>query len=155
VSETIRAKEFIVVDEQGRDRAKFGATEAGVSLEMANSGDARLSLSVSDSGHARLEIHSGTRMIRLLIDDHRATVKLKNDEQPASSCGLRLDGCGAWVYAEAAPDIGFRVLSNHEGRAASLWMSEKCSHRGESSVRTRYVRPNPSDDKLGAWTCDD
>lgn len=151
--DSVRASEFIVTDENGRDRARLGTTADGVSLKMQGTGEDApvVELVLAESGDAKLEFRSGGRTIRLLIDEHRAQIKLKNHESPESSCGLTLDGAGAWVSAEASPDIGVRVLSNHGGDGAVVWLSERTREDGEAIVRTRYVRPDPRDDATGGW----
>lgn len=154
MSETIRAKEFIVVDDAGRERAKLGSAEGGVALEMGAADGANVTLAVDDGGATRLEFRSGSRTVRLVIDEHRAQIKLKNLDQPESCCGLTLDGAGAWVYAESTPDVGVRLLSNRGGNGSLLWISEECAEHGEAIVRTRYIHPNPKEDRTGGWCCD-
>lgn len=151
MSESIRAKEFIVVDDTGRDRARFGCRDGAVSLDMAGASGANVVLAVDDAGNARFEFRSGPRTIRLLIDGQRVQVKLKNADVSQASCGLTLDAVGAWVYAESTPDIGLRLLSNNGGEAAVVWLSERGTDRGEPIVRTRYVRPNPREDSTSGW----
>lgn len=152
VHDTIRAKEFIVVDEQGRDRGRLATHDGATVLEIgeAHSG-ANLSVRVEPQGNAKVELRSGNRTIRLLIDQDRVQVKLKNAEAPAASCGLTLDSVGAWVFAESTPDIGLRLLSNDGGNGALVWLSEKNADQGDTFVRTRYLRANPKEDATSGW----
>jgi len=151
LAESIRAKEFIVVDDEGHERATLGCRDGAVSLNMGRAGGPNVVLAVDDAGNARFEFRSGARSIRLLIDGQRAQIKLKNADAPQASCGLTLDAVGAWVYAESTPDIGLRLLSINGGQGAVVWLSEKGTDQGDPVVRTRCVRPNPREDSTSGW----
>jgi len=153
VPDTIRAREFIVIDSEGRERAKLGAGDGAVRLEMGTGSGANMVLAVEDGGNARLEFRSGTRTIRVLIDQQRAQIKLRNNEAPESSCGLTLDGVGAWVHAEATPDVGVRILSNRGGEGTLVWLSEKRTEHGDPVVRTRCLHTDPREDST-SWQSD-
>lgn len=151
MSDTIRAKEFIVVDDDGRERAKLGSHGDGVILNMEGGGSSQISLSASHGGSTCFELRSGARTIRLLIDGNRAQIKLTDHANPVASCGLTIDDAGAWVFAEATPEIGARMLSNRGGEGTSLWLAEKRTDHGEQLVRTRYIRPDAKEDSTGGW----
>lgn len=151
MSDTIRAKEFIVVDDDGRERAKFGSHDGGVILNMDGGANSHISLQVNHEGSTCFEFCAGARTIRLLIDGHRAQIKLTDHADPLASCGLTIDDAGAWVYAEATPEIGARMLSNRGGEGTSLWLAEKRTDHGEQLVRTRYIRPDAKEDSTGGW----
>lgn len=151
MSETIRAKEFIVVDDDGRERAKLGADGDAVMLKMNGGRSSHISLTVSKNDSTCFEVHSGNRTIRLFIDGHRAQVKLTDHADPVASCGLTIDDAGAWVYAEATPEIGVRLLSNRGGEGTSVWLAEKRTEDGEQMIQTRYLRPDAKEDSSGGW----
>jgi len=151
LSETIRAKEFIVVDDDGRERAKLGAFGDAVMLNMEGGRRSNISLTVNNGDSTSLEFRSGDRTIRLFIDGHRAQIKLVDHANPVASCGLTIDDAGAWVYAEATPEIGVRMLTNRGGEGSSVWLAEKRTEDGEPIVRTRYIRPEAKEDSTGGW----
>ena len=155
MSETIRAKEFIVVGDDGRERAKFGCYGDAVILNMDGKSSSNITLAVNNGGNSCFEFRSGTRTIRLLIDGHRAQIKLMDEGNPEASCGFTVDDAGAWVYAEATPEIGVRMLSNRGGEGTSVWLSEKRMDQGELFVRPRYLRPEPKEDSTGGWRSQD
>jgi hypothetical protein len=120
-------------------------------LNMDGGGSSNITLAVDNGGSTCFEFRSGTRTIRLLIDGPRAQIKLMDHANPVASCGLTIDDAGAWVYAEATPEIGVRMLSNRGGEGTSVWLAEKRTDHGEQMVRTRYIRPEPKEDSTGGW----
>ena len=153
MSDTIRAKEFIVVGDDGRERAKLGSCGDGVTLNLCGAGNSNITVAVDEAGNPRFEIRSGEKVIRLSIDGRRAQVKLTDHANPVASCGLTIDDAGAWVYAEATPDIGVRMLCNRGGEGTSVWLAEKRKDLGELMIRTRYIRPEVKEDSTGGWQC--
>lgn len=151
LSDTIRAKEFIVVDDQGQERAKFGVDGTAVKLCMQGECGSHIGLALGDGNNASFEFCSGGRTIRLQIDRHRASLKLTDHADPVASCGLTIDSAGAWVYAEATPEVGVRLLSNRGGEGTSVWLAEKHTVDGEQAIQTRYIRPNLKEDCSGGW----
>ena len=151
MSDTIRAKEFIVVGDDGRERAKLGSYGDAVMLKLDSGGSSNITLAVDHGGSTCFEFRSGARTIRLLIDGHRAQIKLMDHANPVASCGLTIDDAGAWVYAEATPEVGVRMLSNRGGEGSSVWLAEKRTDDGEPIIRTRYMRPDAKEDSTGGW----
>lgn len=152
MSETIRAKEFIVVDDSGRERAKFGAYGDVVTLNIDAGRSSSISLAVNHGEDSPcFELRSGDRTIRLVIDGHRAQIKIVDHTNPVASCGLTIDDAGAWVYAEATPEIGVRMLTNRGGVGSSVWLAERRTEDGEQVVRTRYIHPEAKEDSTGGW----
>lgn len=153
MAQEIRAKRFVVVDDEGNERAVFGATSCGLSLEFRLPGAAEpaVALQLSDDGDARLTLTRGDQTAEIKLGNQAASVKLCQAVEPKASCGLILDHTGAWVVAEATHDIGIRMLCRSDETASSVWLSETFPDAGETCVRTRYLRPDPAEDKAGAW----
>ena len=153
MADEVRAKRFLVVDDDGNERAILGASGNGVALEfrLADADQPSVALQLSDSGEAHLALTRGDHTAEIKLGKQGASVKLTHNAEPKSSCGLTLDHTGAWVVAEATHDIGIRLLCRADETASSVWLSETFSDDGEPCVRTRYLRPDPAEDKTAGW----
>ena len=153
MSDEVKAKRFVVVDDDGNERAILGASGKGVALELRLPGTEHpaVALQLSDDGEAKLTMSRGDQVAEISLLKQRASVKLCQTNENQSSCGMVLDHTGAWVMAEATHDIGIRLLCRSDESASSVWLSETFPDGGETCVRTRYLRPDPSEDKAGAW----
>ena len=152
MSDTIRAKQFIVVDDAGKDRAKLGMQNGAVGLELlADDGQVGAELQLSERGDTTLVLRTGHRSAELQINDHRVSLRLKDEAKTHSSCGMSVDDAGAWLSADANPDVGVRILSKNDGQVTSVWLSETFTENNQTYVRTRYLRPDPDSDEISSW----
>lgn len=153
MADEVRAKRFVVVDDQGNERAILGMGSNGISLELRTAGADRpaVALQLADSGDVCLTMIRDEQTAEIRLSRQNASVRLTQTTDPKSSCAMILDEAGAWVVAEVTRDIGVRILCRNDGTATSVWLSETYCEGDETCVRTRFVRPDPADDKAGAW----
>ena len=153
MSDEVRTRRLVIVDDAGNERAVLGFANKGVSLEFLQPGGDRpaVALQLLDNGEACLTLTHGNKTAEIKLAGRDASIRLMQSVEPKTSCAMRLDATGAWVVAEATHDVGARLLCRADESASSVWLSETFSDGGETCVRTRYVRPDPAEDKAGAW----
>lgn len=153
----IRAKRFVVVDDEGRRRAQLGVEGGGVGIELFAPDDDRpaVVLRLDDNGNTHLRLERRGRIAELQVSERKVSLKLSDESEVKSSCGLSVDEVGAWIVAEASPDVGVRILTKNDGQVTFLWLSETFAENDETYVRTRYLRADPREDKTSGWqtTC--
>ena len=153
MSEEVRANRFVVVDENGNERAILGMGSQGVALELraAEAEEPGVALQLADDGLAQLTMTRGKQRAEIKLTQRNATVRLFYRGKQKSSCSMTLDHTGAWLVAEATHDIGVRILCRNDETSSSVWLSETFRDGDETCTRTRFLRPDPAEDKSGAW----
>ena len=156
MSDVIRAKKFVVVDDEGRERATLGMNGDRVGLELFASGGDQpaITLQLLDNGDTRLKLIRRELTAELKLCEHDVSVELSNASTPKATCAMKIDSAGAWLVAEASDEVGMRVLSRNDGTSTSIWLSETFRDGKETGVRQRFLQPNPNNDKTGAWQTD-
>ncbi len=153
----IRAKRFVIIDDEGRRRAQLGVEGGGVGLELFASDDdlPAVVLRLDDNGNTHLRLKRRGRIAELQVSEQKVSLKLSDELEAKSSCGMSVDEAGAWMVAEASPNVGVRILTKNDGQVTFLWLSETFTENDETYVRTRYLRADPREDKTSGWqtTC--
>ncbi len=153
----IRAKRFVIIDDEGRRRAQLGMEDGGVALELFAPDEdlPAVVLRLEDNGNTHLRLKRQGRIAELQVSERKVSLKLSDEFDAKSSCGMSVDEVGAWMVAEASPDVGVRILSKNDGQVTFLWLSETFAENDETYVRTRYLRADPREDKTSGWqtTC--
>jgi len=153
----IRATSFVVVDEEGNERARLGVdgNHVGLTLLAHGSTVAVVSLGVNDDGNAHLRLEKEGLKAELQIGDHKVSLKLADKIRAGTSCGMSVDDAGAWVVAEGSQHVGVRMMSKSDGEVTFVWLSEKVKRNGEDYIRSRYIRTEPEEDEVSGWrtTC--
>lgn len=152
MSEVIRASQFVVVDESGRERARLGMVSGRVGLELIGPGEDSpcVELGLDDAGTGHLSLQRGPQRADLTVGESALSLRLSSGSKK-SACGMCVDDAGAWLVAEATQDLGVRVLCRNDGQGTSIWLSEACAQGDESCLHTRYLRPDPAQDKASQW----
>lgn len=147
----IRATSFVVVDEEGNERARLGVVGNHVGLELLAHGSpiAVVSLGVNEEGDMHLRLEKENLSAELQVGDHKVSLKLADKQ--GTSCGLSVDDAGAWVVAEGSPHVGARMMSKNDGEVTFVWLSEKVKRDGEDYIRSRYIRTEPQEDEVSGW----
>ncbi len=147
----IRATSFVVVDEEGNERARLGffGNHVGLELLAHSSPVAVVSLGVNDDGNTHLRLEKEGLKAELQIGDHKVSLKLA--DKKGASCGMSVDDAGAWVVAEGSRHVGARLMSKNDGEVTFIWLSEKVKRDGEDYIRSRYIRTEPEEDEVSGW----
>jgi len=153
MSDVVRAKSFVVVDDEGRERARLGMDRDQVGLDLVGLGDnqASVTLRLGAGGDVRLKLARLEQVIDFHISEHNISVKLSTEGETKSGCGLTVDRAGAWLVAETNNEVGVRAFCRNDGTATSVWLSETSQQDGETCIRTRFIRPDPQADQTTAW----
>ena len=153
MQEEIRAKRFVVVDDDGSERAALGLVGDAVELTMRTTKDDQptVSIRLDENGDAHLKLTRQGRSAELLVAEHRVSFRLSNEAGKPSSCSMAVDDAGAWVVTEAIPGVGAHMHSKNDGSMTAIWLSEHQLKRDEELLRSRYLRPEPGDDSNSGW----
>jgi hypothetical protein len=152
MSNVVRASQFVVVDESGRARARLGMIGGRVGLELLalDEDGPSVEVGLDESGTGQLRLRRGEQRAELTVGERSLSFRLSCGSKK-SACGMCVDDAGAWLVAEATEDLGVRILCRNDGQGTSVWLSESCEHGDETCVHTRYLRPDPGQDKASQW----
>ena len=153
MQEEIRAKRFVVVDDDGCERAALGLEGDSVGLTMlgVKSDQPTISIRLDDNGDAHLKLTQQGRSAELLVAEHRVSFRLSNEAAEPSTCSMAVDDAGAWVVTESIPGVGAHMHSRRDGSLTAFWLSEHQVKQDEKLLRSRYLRPEPNDDSISGW----